>query len=289
LWGNERVVGFITSPILSNIYMKEFDNIFYGRLKELGQSNIIYTRYADDMIISFNTRKTLSNIYDVCKKLVRGELFSINDRDYFVIFNKFIINNYPRINDIIEKIIHVKSPEKLIELSKEFYSSEEFYLDILNLNRKDEDINYDYFKENKNDFMQHKSICFSIKDLFLLYHIVESNKERFEDIKKNYEEISNIKDMENDSSLENNYFSLDYVFLSAQPIASIALYSNNTYNFKCFSINGNELKKYHKHYDDSKLIKNKEKNKNENTEGMSFPLIITDSQFNDYLLYIYIF
>ena len=114
----------------------------------------------NDMIISFNTRKTLSNIYDVCKKLVRGELFSINDRDYFVIFNKFIINNYPRINDIIEKIIHVKSPEKLIELSKEFYSSEEFYLDILNLNRKDEDINYDYFKENKNDFMQHKSICF---------------------------------------------------------------------------------------------------------------------------------
>ena len=76
----------------------------------------------------------------------------------------------------------------------------------MNLNRKDEDINYDYFEENKNDFMQHKSICFSIKDLFLLYHIVESNKERFEDIKKNYEEISNIKDMENDSSLENNYY-----------------------------------------------------------------------------------
>lgn len=46
-------LGFITSPILSNVYMKEFDNIFYGKLKLLGLKNIIYTRYADDMTISF--------------------------------------------------------------------------------------------------------------------------------------------------------------------------------------------------------------------------------------------
>ena len=76
----------------------------------------------------------------------------------------------------------MKSPEKLIELSKEFYGAEDFKLEDLILIRKDEDINYDYFKENKNDFMQHKSICFSIKDLFLFYHIVENSKERLEDI-----------------------------------------------------------------------------------------------------------
>ena len=46
-------LGFITSPILSNVYMKEFDNIFYGKLKLLGLKNIVYTRYADDMTISF--------------------------------------------------------------------------------------------------------------------------------------------------------------------------------------------------------------------------------------------
>lgn len=46
-------LGFITSPILSNIYMKEFDNIFYGKLKNLGLSNIIYTRYADDITVSY--------------------------------------------------------------------------------------------------------------------------------------------------------------------------------------------------------------------------------------------
>ena len=40
-----------------------------------------------DMIISFNTRKTLSNIYDVCKKLVRGELFS----NYLVLMIEIIL------------------------------------------------------------------------------------------------------------------------------------------------------------------------------------------------------
>ena len=156
-----------------------------------------------DMIISFNTRKTLLDIYDVCKKLVRGELFSVNDKDYFVIFNKYIINNYPRINDIIEKIIHVKAPKKLMKLSEQL--TEDFNLD--NLNRKDNDINYDYFLENKNDFMQHKSICFSIKDLSLLYHIVESNKERFEEIKKNFDELSTyIEQLEKDKNYENDFY-----------------------------------------------------------------------------------
>ena len=46
-------LGFVTSPILSNIYLKDFDGIFYGVLKSLGFENILYTRYADDLTVSF--------------------------------------------------------------------------------------------------------------------------------------------------------------------------------------------------------------------------------------------
>ena len=130
-----------------------------------------------DMIISFNTRKSLSNIYVVCKKLVRGELFSIEDKDYLVIFNKFIINNYHRINKIVDKLIRVKAPEKLIKLSETYYNTDFFNLE--DVVRSDSSINYDYFKENPNDFMQHRSICFSTKELFVFYEIVNNNKERF--------------------------------------------------------------------------------------------------------------
>lgn len=46
-------LGLVSSPILSNIYMKEFDNILYGKLKKMKLQNVIYTRYADDIVISF--------------------------------------------------------------------------------------------------------------------------------------------------------------------------------------------------------------------------------------------
>ena len=48
-------LGFITSPLLSNIYLKEFDCVFYSQLKKMELDNIIYTRYADDIIVSFKS------------------------------------------------------------------------------------------------------------------------------------------------------------------------------------------------------------------------------------------
>ena len=51
-------LGFVTSPLLSNIYLKEFDKIFYGKLRKLGLKNVIMTRYADDITISFKTEST---------------------------------------------------------------------------------------------------------------------------------------------------------------------------------------------------------------------------------------
>lgn len=179
-----------------------------------------------DMIISFNTRKTLSNIYIVCKKLVRGELFSIEDKDYLVIFNKFIINNYHRINSIIDKLIHVKAPEKLMKLSEEFYNNEYFHLE--DIQRNESSINYDYFKENPHDFMQHKSICFSKDELNLFYNIVDNNKERFiqegSPLEKIYENLS--KDIKNIEESKYNY----YVIISddyAEDVRQLLFHKDN--------------------------------------------------------------
>jgi len=52
-------LGLIPSPMLSNIYMKRFDSIFYGKLKRLDKevisNSFLYTRYADDIFISFKS------------------------------------------------------------------------------------------------------------------------------------------------------------------------------------------------------------------------------------------
>lgn len=54
-------LGFITSPVLSNIYLKSFDGQFYGFLKTLNLENVIYTRYADDLTVSFKYHGTDKN------------------------------------------------------------------------------------------------------------------------------------------------------------------------------------------------------------------------------------
>lgn len=63
-------LGFVTSPTLSNLYLKEFDGIFYGKLKKLGLDNIIYTRYADDLTVSFKSVKAL-DLSDIEKDIVQ--------------------------------------------------------------------------------------------------------------------------------------------------------------------------------------------------------------------------
>ena len=72
-------LGFITSPVLSNIYMKEFDNIVYGKLKKIEHlegKNIIYTRYADDMTISFKCEDSNKHIELECEiiKVIEEQL-----------------------------------------------------------------------------------------------------------------------------------------------------------------------------------------------------------------------
>lgn len=46
-------LGLVSSPALANLYMKEFDGLLYGKIKRMGLKNPIYTRYADDMVVSF--------------------------------------------------------------------------------------------------------------------------------------------------------------------------------------------------------------------------------------------
>ena len=150
-----------------------------------------------DRMITLVTRKNLINIYTVFKNLVKGELFSSDQNINLVVFNKYIIDNYYRINIIIERMIDVRIPEKLKKLSEQFYKDDDFVLD--NSKRTEEEINYEYFKENPNDFMQHKSICFTITELSMFYETVEKHKDLFiesgKPLEKTYETLSNFFSM----------------------------------------------------------------------------------------------
>lgn len=75
-------LGFVTSPILSNIYLKEFDGLLYGKLKQFKEHNIIYTRYADDLTISFkntvNKEEMKNIIIGIVEKLLKRFCLKLN-------------------------------------------------------------------------------------------------------------------------------------------------------------------------------------------------------------------
>ena len=81
---------------------------------------------------------------------------------------------------------------------------------------------------------------------------------------------------------KNSLFNLDYIFLSAQPLPSVILYSNRETEFKVYSIHGHDLKV---EQNDKILLKDKPKNTNE--INMISPFIFTNWQFSDYLIYIF--
>ena len=157
-------------------------------------------------ILGMQTRRNLINIYLVFKNLVKGELFNYEQNINMVVFNKFIIDNYYRINNIIDKILDVEIPEKLKRLSEQFYKNNDFILD--NSKRSEEEINYDYFKENPNDFMQHKSICFSLKELYLFHNIVRRNEPAFIEKGKPLEKVldSLSKFISSQQDIDNHYY-----------------------------------------------------------------------------------
>ena len=152
-----------------------------------------------DRLISLATRKNLFNIYLIFKNLVKGELFNGEKQANLVIFNKFILDNYHRINAIINKMIDVKMPDKLEKLCNQFYpiKDKEFILD--NSKRTEQEINYEYFLENPSDFMQHKSICFTINELNMIYDTVDANQEYFltpgSKFEKTFDTLSNFISM----------------------------------------------------------------------------------------------
>ena len=201
---NKTIIPYLVKAICKLIYLllqKKFKNIskmncnalicrfLFGKLILPVLENPDINNTATKMIISLNTRKILAHINFVLKKIIRGEFFNSEENGTYNIFNKFIMENYYRIDKIIKNMIEVKIPKKLTILSNQFYKDDNFSLD--KIVRKKEEINYNYFDENPNDFMMHKSICFNINHFLLLYGAVHVNKDYF--IKDNayFEKILN--------------------------------------------------------------------------------------------------
>ena len=124
-----------------------------------------YNGLISSFIISKNTRNNIGQICFIIDKLISGEFFTSDNYSFFTPFNWFFLNDImPLVIEFFDKIKNVTLPDFIEKLINE-PEKDNFY--------------YDFFDENKNEFFQHKSICFSLFDFQTLFNIVKKNKEFF--------------------------------------------------------------------------------------------------------------
>lgn len=80
---NDRLaVGYPSSPIISNIVMKDFDSYILNETASGEYGDVVYTRYADDMVFSTNKKGACKEIIKIVKKVVddyKSPILEINE------------------------------------------------------------------------------------------------------------------------------------------------------------------------------------------------------------------
>ena len=133
-------------------------------------------------IISKKTKDNLDVIVEILKKFISGNLFSVDEVGY-TLYNKFIINSVSNIFDtIIEIDNNITLPTFITELIN---SIPEKIETIENIQRN---INYNYFKEKKEEKIQFQGIIFSWEDLYIILDIINKNTKNILNKCKNEEE-----------------------------------------------------------------------------------------------------
>lgn len=140
-----------------------FHNFFYNLFVPIF-NNPSTGALINNFIISGNTTHNLNIISYIILQLVSGNFFKNNLKNGdFTFFNRFFIKEIPKLFMLLEELTKVELPPFI----------EKFVNDEL-----PQDYKYDYFKENPDQLMFHRAICYNLYDLSLLLDNIENNKKK---------------------------------------------------------------------------------------------------------------
>ena len=136
------------NKIEQNKYLSKF---FFQKLLLCTLKNPSYLLLIDEFLISDKTMDKIREIKSILEQFTLRNLYK--NTEYLIPFNYYFIQKLPQLNELYNKICQVELPsfiEKLIN------------------DELPEDYKYDYFKENPNEKIFYRNICFNIKDLYIL-------------------------------------------------------------------------------------------------------------------------
>ena len=172
----------------------------------------------NNFIISQNSITNLKLILEVFSQLVLGNLYNIKDNQFsYTPYNLYFIEKMPKIFEIYKKITNVpvtKFIEKLI--------NEEF----------PENYKYEYFNENKEEIVFHRSILITLNDISVLMKNMDDCKNILfhniinEGINDNINENINNSNINNNNNIDNSKLYIIFQRLNTE-------YYKNLINEKC--------------------------------------------------------
>jgi RNA-directed DNA polymerase len=147
MYKNQIPLGFTISPLVSDIYLHDFDIYVIRRLSEIFPE-IIYTRYADDMFFSSNNYID-NECGDTIMEIVRIELAKIRlevNEDKTRLIN--IVNSGDHVKLLGLNIVKNGISNKITVGKKYIYETAKLYLDYISGVKNGEIVDEDkYYKE----------------------------------------------------------------------------------------------------------------------------------------------
>ena len=120
-----------------------FSNLFWPVLQDTSFGALI-----DNYIIPTNTMNNLQVIINIFVKFIMGKLYDEKEDNYLSPFNKLFMNEMPVLIKFIDNLININLPKYL-----------------QNIIDDNEDYCFDIYKENKEDGLFRRAICFTVEDI----------------------------------------------------------------------------------------------------------------------------
>ena len=161
---------FISQFFFYNLFVPIFNNPSTGAL-------------INNFIISGNTLHNLNIISYIILQFASGNFFKNNLKNGdFTLYNSFFIEKMPKLFQFFEKLTRAELPPFI----KKFIND-----------KLPNDYKYDYFKENPDKIMFHRTICYSLSDLSTLLDNIENCKKKLfvnentKNFQKTFEKLNN--------------------------------------------------------------------------------------------------
>ena len=196
--------------------------------------------YINEILITEKIIKKFSRFTVLLDKIIKGKLFLQGN---YSPFNWYIIDNMPKLFEFFKRIKQVTLPNFI----------EKFLNDEL-----PEDYEYNYFKENPNENILYRNICFNINELYSLVNISEKCKDLINIDKVVLSKILNYKNKLQNLKSRNEFSDfheqqIEYDLIDKQKIIKYFLLTDLVHNSKFDKII--KIKDYNKDYFTLKELK----------------------------------